>query len=235
MKIAICDDDRSILDALERMVRECTDAEVMLFSSAQELLAACGEQRFDLMFLDIMLGSDNGISVAKTVCARQPDARVVFITAHLLDFAEKIFDGVRPYGYIGKPPDKERVGLYIRRAEGECAREGRCLTVSRRGVEYNLSLSGIRYIESEGRRALVHSGSEIISVYERLDNLSHQLDDRFVRCHQSFIVNLEYVTAVEKDSFSVDDNGTSVSVRISRNHLREARRCYFEFKGRTVL
>jgi len=235
VKIAICDDDHAILSALKRMAEDHPDVETMLFSSAEGLLTACGQERFDLFFLDIMLGSTNGIAVAEAVCSRQSDARVVFITAHILDFAEKIFTGVRPYGYIGKPLDSTKVDYYIRRAMREDTRAGRSLTVSRRGVEYSLPLSGIRCIESRGRQAFIRCGDEIVDVYERLDSLEQLLDERFVRCHQSFIVNLDYVTAMESDSFVMDDAEKSTTVRISRNRLKDARQHYFEYKGRSVL
>ncbi len=235
MRIAICDDDHAILSALKRMAETHPDVETMLFSSAEGLLTACVQERFDLFFLDIMLGSANGIAVAEMVCSRQPEARVVFITAHILDFAEKIFAGVRPYGYIGKPLDSTKVDYYIRRAAREDARAERSLTVSRRGVEYSLPMSGIRCIESRGRQAFIRCGDETVDVYERLDALEQQLDERFVRCHQSFIVNLDYVNAMEGDSFTVADIDKSMSIRISRNRLRDARHRYFEYKGRSVL
>lgn len=236
MRIAVCDDDRNVLRELRGVAEEYSDVEVVLFSSAEALLTACGQDHFDLVFMDIMLGSANGIAVAEAVCNRQPGVRVVFVTAHVLEFAEKIFAGVRPYGYIGKPLDKDKVRYYISRAMREDARAGRSLTVSRRGVDFELPLSGICYIESKGRQACIHCG-EVMSVYDRLDNLVQHLDERFVRCHQSFIVNLDHVTAMENDSFVVEDRaeGGEVTIRISRNHLKEARRSYFEYKGRSVL
>jgi len=241
MKLAICDDDARMLGALGRMIESSehrANIELSRYSAPEELLAACAAERFDLVFMDIMLGEANGIAVAEKVCAMLPEARVVFITAHLLDFAEKIFAGVRPYGYIGKPVDAAKVNYYLSRVLRELRAAQSTLRVRRRGVEYDLPLSGIHYIESRGRQAFVCCGEEMIGVYDRLDNLAGQLDDRFVRCHQSYIVNLERVTALAPEGFVTDlvsEDEKPVVIRVSRNHLKETRRRYFEFKGRTVL
>lgn len=243
MKLAICDDDLRVLAALEKMiVRPENDGEIELsvFQSEERLLVACATEVFDLIFMDVMLGEANGIEVAKKIAEKNPHVRVVFITAHVLDFAEKIFAGVLPYGYIGKPIDSKKVAFYLERSRRELQAGDRALCVSRRGVPYRLLLSGIRYIESSGRQAFIHYGDEVMDVYERLDTICRQLDDRFVRCHQSFIVNLDYVSEMNTDTFLVEDqtggDGTDgVPVRISRNHLREARQKYFEHKGRALI
>ncbi|MBE6760644.1 MAG: response regulator transcription factor [Ruminococcaceae bacterium] len=242
MRLAICDDDMRVLAALEKMIvrPESSDTELFVYQSAEKLLAACADIEFDMIFMDIMLGEANGIEIAEKVSKLIPGIRIVFITAHVLDFAEKIFSGVLPYGYIGKPIDSAKVSFYLERAGRELESDGHVLRVSRRGVNYRLLQSGVRYIESSGRQAFIHYGDEIMGVYERLDTICQQLDDRFVRCHQSFIVNLDYVTSMGTDTFVVSDrtdgdNADGVPIRISRNHLREARQKYFEHKGRTLI
>lgn len=244
MRLAICDDDTRVLAAFGKMLARPEYAgtvDVSLFSSGEVLLEACRGNEFDMIFMDIMLGRSNGIEIAEKAAGMHPGVRIVFITAHVLDFAEKIFAGVRPYGYIGKPIDESKVNVYVRRAQRELEANGRELCVSLRGVEYRLLLSAVRYIESSGRQAYVHYGDEVIGgVYERLDVIAEQLDDRFVRCHQSFIVNLDYVSAMDADVFMVEDSGDggdacSVPIRISRNRIKEARQRYFEYKGRTLL
>jgi len=238
MKLAICDDDIRILTELEKMVSglDCSGvSEMRVCSSADQLVEACRETAFDLVFLDIMLGEDSGIAAAKEITALLPDVRVVFITAHLPDFAEKIFMGVRPYGYIGKPVDSSMVKMYIDRAMEELNQQARFLTVRSKGVEYQFSLSAVWYIESSGRKALIHCGDEVMIVYDRLDNLWTQLDGRFVRCHQSFIVNLDRVTELRDEGLVIGNGSNRTVIRVSRNRAHDTRQKYFEHKGRTLI
>lgn len=242
MKLAVCDDDGRVLDFFKRILTSQQYAgtvEWSAYSSAGELLEACRSNCFDIIFMDIMLGDDSGIQTAEKAAGLNPGVRVVFITAHLPGFAEKIFggvgQGVRPYGYIGKPLDAGKVRTYIEWARRELDSDARFLTVSRRGVDYQLSLSAVWYIESRGRKAFIHCGEEVIEVYDRLDNLWEQLDERFVRCHQSFIANLDMVTAMEEEAFVMDHGGAAVEIRISRNRMKETRQKYFEYKGKAFI
>ena len=241
MKIIVCDDDANILNIF-RDIFHSPDyrdrVELTLCSSAGELLAACESGPFDLIFSDIMLGEEDGIRTAASLNARWPGIRVVFITSHLLEYAEEIFSGLQPYGYIGKPVSEARVGYYVQRLEQELSQARRYLTVSARGTPYDLLLSDIRYFESDKRLVHIHCAGDTISVYEKLDNLSRQLDSRFVRCHQSFVVNLEWVSGMDSGSFTVRGGSHEPEERlisISRNHLSDSRRQYFEYKGRSVL
>ena len=241
MRLAMCDDNRWILEGFEKVIAGMgygSDLELSLFSDDSSLLAACRETSFDMVFMDIMLGEKNGIEVAKKVAGLLPTVRVVFVTAYVLDYAESIFDGIQPYGYLGKPVDIAKMKKYIDRAMREMEAMEQVMYVSIKGVDYRLLLSGVRYIESSGRQAYVHYGDEVVGgVYERLDVLADQLDGRFVRCHQSFIVNLDYVSSMDTDSFEVEGHsgGESVTIRISRNRIKEARQKYYDYKGRSQI
>lgn len=241
MKLAVCDDDRNALDIFERLLSEPEYGErvnVSLFSSAEELLEACRKEEFDLIFSDIRLGEADGIKTAVEICAVHPGAKIVFVTAHVLEYAEEIFSGMQPYGYIGKPVARQKVDYYITRREQELKQSERRLTVSMRGMEYDLLLSDVRYFESDRRQVHIHCAGEVITVYERLDNIEARLDDRFVRCHQSFAVNLDWVAGMESGGLlmrRLPGEKSDRRISISRQRLNDTRRKYFEYKGRTTL
>lgn len=241
MKIAICDDNACICRELSGMIENSPDgagAEILTFADPREMTAAAEEQGFDLLFADIMLGEEDGIAAARKVKAIRPETRVVFITAHIMQYAEDIFNGIQPYGYIGKPLRQERVDYYISRLAEELNKAERRLTVSIHGVKYCLSMQEIVYIESDRRLVHIHCGGQIHSVYERLDSIAERLDESFLRCHQSYIVNLACVQKLENGVITVKnhaDSGKIIEIRVSRNRIKDARERYFEYKGRNVL
>lgn len=243
MKLAVCDDDARILSCFEKIFsqqRLTDNLEWSLFSDADSLLEACGSTEFDLIYMDIMLGEASGIETARKAFSLIPSVRVVFVTAHPLDYCQKIFgnigQGRRPFGFITKPMDESEILKYICLALEEMDSSVRFLVFSRWGVEYQLALSAVWYIESEGRKAYIHCGDSSIEVYDKLGTLWEQLDDRFVRCHQSFIVNLDRVTDMRRDALVITrGDGTEHPIRISRNRQKETRLKYFEYKGRTTI
>lgn len=239
MRLAVCDDDRNILDAFESMLRDSVfakDTELSVFLNAEGLLAACEKDGFDLIFSDIMLGDRDGIAVAAEINTLHPGTRVVFITSHVLEYAEDIFSLIRPYGYIGKPIHPPKVFYYIKRLEQELDNARRKIRVASHGTEYELLLADVRYFESDKRQIHIHCQRETLTVYDKLDNIERELDSRFVRCHQSFVVNLDWVKRMDGSRFvlrgGADGDDT---ITISRNHLQDSRKSYFEYKGRGVL
>ena len=70
MKIAICDDEKIFLSDLEEKIYKILsrlDHDVFPFTSAEELLAAKSD--FDIIFLDIEMGRQNGLSVCEDLPA----------------------------------------------------------------------------------------------------------------------------------------------------------------------
>lgn len=234
MRIAICDDERALLESFSTIIsqRYGKSMEVFLFENAQELIDASKDRHFDLAFIDIVLPDTDGIKTAKTLCENKSDTKVVFITAYVLKYAEEIFLGLKPYGFIGKPVPDDKIYYYIDRLSEEKQRESNRLQVTHGGIQHDILMSDIIYIESDKRVANIHCVSAIIAAYQKLDELEKRLDDRFVRCHQSYIINLEHVERMNTESMIMKD-GTEI--KISRTRVTETRRHYFEYKGRSVL
>ena len=63
-------------------------------------------------------------------------------------------------------------------------------------------------------QCILHTEDEEYSLYMRLDDIEKSLsgdESRFLRCHRSYIVNMDHITAVD-EQFRLD-NGESVLIR----------------------
>ena len=57
-----------------------------------------------------------------------------------------------------------------------------------------VSFEEIVFCEIINRKVYIHlASSEVIDFYERIENLETKLDNRFFRCHRSFLINLQYL------------------------------------------
>jgi two-component system OmpR family response regulator len=116
--IVIADDDwgARMLVALNL---EPDGYEVRSAASARELEVALGDGRAALVLLDIRLGGDNGIEIARRLAAEQPDLAIVFLTgaSYLLSAAESDL----AQDVIDKPFAMERLRATVARL---CARNG---------------------------------------------------------------------------------------------------------------
>lgn len=91
-----------------------------------------------------------------------------------------------------------------------------CCKVSLDGKQYRYPyLSDIMYIEGEAHKATLHlvDGSQL-STIEKISLLKERLgDDCFLRCHQSYLVNMDYIADIQKDIIMEDGQIIPVSVR----------------------
>ena len=94
-------------------------------------------------------------------------------------------------------------------------------------VTDTLRYSQVSYITSSLHIVNFHrTDGSILQCRGKLKDFEKQLDDgTFLRCHQSFIVNMERVTGAENDSFHIGEH----VIPISRSYNRNAHEKYDEY------
>lgn len=141
----------------------------------------------------------------------EPD-NINFTDAEMLDYISRSYPAVRlAYFNSGKPvifanyciphsavlpvPAEQalvaRVLNEARSYSHEVHRSG--LYVSDRNVTTLIPFGRIFHIENQVRSSRLSTADGEISIAESLSSIEKRLDGRFLRCHQSFIVNIEYV------------------------------------------
>lgn len=78
--IALVEDDQSVLEALESLL-EYAGYQVLLCSSAEDLLSCGRLGQIDCLVTDIGLPGISGIELLRTLRARNPDLPAIVITA----------------------------------------------------------------------------------------------------------------------------------------------------------
>ena len=67
----------------------------------------------------------------------------------------------------------------------------------------------IIYMESDNKVVYIHTTTQgAVKVYSKLDAFEEEIkDERFLRCHQSYLVNLQYVAGlINSDFIMLNDN-----------------------------
>lgn len=105
--IAVVDDDISVRESLESLIRS-VGLEVRLSASAEEFLNAAHPRRADCLVLDVRLPGMSGIELHHHLLAQRCRVPVIFITAHASDSharAEAASDWT--VAYLTKPFDED--------------------------------------------------------------------------------------------------------------------------------
>lgn len=230
--IGICEDSpedlRQLQTALERLVPAIYGGPVRCtaYRCGEALLMDLeeGDADFALLFLDIFMGGITGIDTARRIRGLGRSTPLVFLTSSP-DFAVESYD-VEAAGYLLKPLREEKLERLLRRL---LEREGRppvALPVGRSTV--HLSRREILYAESMAYKLKIYrTGGEVLEVRWKLDDLEAVLrDPRFLRCHQSYLINMDQVARVERDFLLQDGSRVPIRVR-SRRQILDAYHRYF--------
>ena len=189
------------------------------FSSGVTALTMIHEQEIDLIFLDIQMPDLTGIQLAR-ILDRQPGSngpRVIFTTA-FNNFALEGYK-VDALDYLLKPFNYEEflIAANKGRAYAELLKTGQQSVVSPEQeeeyiflkVEYHLvrvAIKDILYIEGlkDYVKVYLENADKAILTLTSLKVLEQKLSAKiFMRVHRSYIVSLEKVSSVTKNSLNI--------------------------------
>lgn len=113
MQIAICDDEPGVRDLIARKVHGIyPQAQLSLFASGEELLLR--ENAGDILFLDIRLGGQDGMEIARALRKKNRKTILIFVTA-VRESVFQAFD-VGAFHYLVKPFEDTKFSEVLRAA-----------------------------------------------------------------------------------------------------------------------
>jgi DNA-binding LytR/AlgR family response regulator len=145
----------------------------------------------------------NGIETATLIRKYDENVKIVFCTVSI-EHAVDSYD-VYAYGYLVKPFDVSRMrALLDKFTKSVLGDEVSYIRVKSKYADRLVALSDIVFIESNDKVLYIHKKNyEIIKTYGKLSSLEEQLNKKhFLRCHQSFIINLDHVIGIEDCDFT---------------------------------
>lgn len=232
VKIAICDDmerDRGrIIDHIQKYFQKNPyNFQIFEFYKGHQIIADYMDEymQYDLIFLDIFMKDDNGIDVAKTIRKYSNDVKIIFMSTSS-EFALESYD-VFAYSYILKPVDEAKVEFLMDKYMRESQETQKKLTVTIKGKITSIAYADIVYIESKNTAIIIHKkNEETIKIYDKLSNIEKKLNNRrFLRCHQSYIINMDYVNCVDTEFKTI----TNDKVLIRKRSLKEIKDKYYKY------
>lgn len=232
MKILICDDEKTISSVLERLILKNFPDTMLLKTlnkpeEAFDLLNQTICLSPDLVFMDIMFGEHNGIDIGYLLQQKFPNAKLIFITG-FPQYAQDVFLKVKPYGFLIKPIDEQKLVCQIENVIGSIEESDTVYEIFSNKRKVYLKEKEIYFIESTRVQLMIYCIDMKHVTYGKLDEAQTKLSNRFIRCHKSYLVNSDYIRAIEGDFFVVYPDA---EIPISRSQKKESLKQYFEIKG----
>lgn len=235
LQVAVCEDkevDRKILQKIINaiMKERRIDFELDSYESGKELVLNYSNHPYDLIFMDIMMDGADGIETGKEIRELDSNVEIVYCTASQ-DFAIAAYE-IHAMGYLLKPYEPEHIAAmidyYIRKYPQE---EHNFIEVKSRRKSIILPYDDILYMESDNKVVYIYTRTRgEIKVYSKLASLEEKINQKqFLRCHQSYLVNLQYVVGlVDADFIMADKNmvpirksGRKLIIKQYEDYLKE--------------
>ena len=189
IKIALCDDNEIERGILKNVVEGLLidigySAQVFEFSSGEKLLRNYSRGDYDVIFLDVQMKQLDGIETTSSE-AYMKEGYDIHALAYLL----------KPYR-VEKV--RETLEYYLKKYDVKKQDEKtEMLEVTIQQKKIFIRQRDIYFLESMGRVVSIYCKNGVFKVYSRLGELEEKLDsDMFLRCNQSYIVNILWVSDI---------------------------------------
>ena len=200
------------------------------FNSDCQFFKVFEPKKYRIIFFDMANNGKMCIEAAKKI--REIDSNVI-----LIFFASNkyyAYDAFLLYAadYIFKPLKYERLEKTLDKVLKNINVLKKYITVNNNKINTKITVANIMYIEVIGNISCIHlSSNNIVKAYITLSELEEMLSNNplFLRIHKSYIVNMEYIDSMEKNSF-IMKNGDVIAIR--KNNCKEIKKTYQRFSLR---
>lgn len=236
LNFVICDDNLNILDKLSKMLENIFTKNnfeaVVSFKSdnTTDILNYMDNNIADVLMLDINLKSNkSGLELAEEIRKRNKNCYIIFTTGHL-EYAMVAYK-FKTFDYLAKPITYDRLEDTVKRLfEDIYGMPKKYLKLDNKNTI--IDESEIQYIKRDGMKLVFHTSSRDYDIYSSFNKFQDKLPENYIRCHKSFVANINKIKDVEPVSGTItfQDGQTCDIGPKYKNEFMEVLKNYEHFK-----
>lgn len=206
LNFVLCDDNEQVLNRFCVMLKNIFtkhdyEAQIAFKSTnAIDILNYVKDNHTDVLLLDINLKSNiTGIDLAKQVRKYNKSLYVIFTTGHL-EYAMLAYK-VKTFDYLAKPITQDRLEETIIRLYDDITNSPKnYISLGNRTL---IDQDEIQYIKRDGMKLVFYTPTQEYQTYSSFNKIMNTLPQNFVRCHKSYIANINNITNVESKTNTI--------------------------------
>ena len=229
LNIAIVDDNRRDSEKLGRAVNKylfenyTKTFQLETFNDGEEILKTFESEKFQIIFMDIIMNNLTGIDTAKKIRELDNKVLIIFTTTS----KEFVFDAfpLHSFDYILKPYEPERLAYILSEAIKILESHEPYINIRVSRSNYKILLKNISAILSNNHSVeLIMKNGQSILTSMTFKEFQNFLDDKnnFIEANRGVIINMDCVMSLNKDkeSFIMKDGAQyAINVRRRKNIL----------------
>lgn len=216
MRIALCDDQKTLLEELSGMINRFNEDNhlsgvLLYFSRPESLYSYMITSSIDVIIMDLVFKNtgDDGIDWSKKILRKFPNTIIIILTAYESRYKEGY--EARAFRFMTKPVQEKELYNYL----SACRKElqlNETISLIRRGIPQQIPLQDIFYLSAQSGGSELWTRSDMYAREESLLQWEQQLPSLiFFRCHKKYLVNLNHVTGFDNHMLTLT-NGEKIPV-----------------------
>ena len=202
MKVAVCDDNREFCEKERTTIKDVfkqyfqgEDCQVDIYNDGQTIISNYSDNAYDMVFLDLELGDENGFDIAEQIVLMNNDAIIIFVTSH----ENLVYEAFRfrPLGYIVKDRfDREFTRMMVKIVDK--------LIKMRQVIELGgekFYVDRVVSIATQKRKICVKSlKGEILLADSYSKHVAELEKYGFVQSSKGVLINMKYIKCIDEDN-----------------------------------
>lgn len=229
MKLAIVDDNNEYIKIIKNKLNqlELTNLDIITYTNSQKYKQDLIKKHinFDIVIMDIEIDEINGIDLAIETNHILPYCQIIYLTSYM-QYVSDVYETNHTY-YINKKDFDKYFSLAINKATIIINKiKSEVLTVSWNKVKYEIKQNRITYIERQKKVSFIYTKENYTKTSSPIDKLLLLLNQDFIRCHESYLINMNYISIINKTNIVLT---TNQNIPLSRKYLNDVNIVYNRF------
>ncbi|MFI3238764.1 MAG: LytTR family DNA-binding domain-containing protein [Lachnospiraceae bacterium] len=237
LKIAICDDNQVCRNKMQALLAKYEmdhkmTYEVFEYAGASDLLNS-NVEGLNLIFLDVEMLEENGISLGKQIRVRNKEAAIIYVSEYV-QYAPQGYQ-VKASAYILKHDLDSLFEETLTTILEDMNIEDEYFDILDKGQKIRVLIKNIIFVEIYSKSVLIHmeiGSDEIYEMKVALHVLEQELHAKgFLRIHKSYLVNMGHILAMRNYQVHLS---TGRSLSASQRKWSDLVKEFVDWKGRSV-
>ncbi|MEQ8623578.1 MAG: LytTR family DNA-binding domain-containing protein [Vicingaceae bacterium] len=225
LKCLIIDDDQLITDLVVHFAQKSDSIEFCVScNDPVEGLKLLSNSNFDVLFLDYNMPLLNGKDLLEI---KKDSSKVIMVTSNS-EFAVDSYEYENIIDYLVKPLNYKRFEKAIQKVliQDEVKKnirpniDQKSILIKDGSNWIPLLFDNILFIKSDSNYCTFHTINKKVMSLAKLKELEIKLPSNFIRCHRSYIINVDFINRINLEEIEIQRSIIPVS-SLYKNQIKE--------------
>lgn len=238
MRVAICDDEKPMQIALEKLLDEYSklrkvDISVDKFENGHDLIKTLNEREYEIVFMDYQMDDIDGMETSRVIRSKNNENIIIFVSAYP-EIAVDSYE-VNTFRFIVKPINKEKlfkaIDDYLKSIDYD-----NLLILKTHDGTYKIKMSDIIYAEASGKHTIIRTTQKILEIHIHLKKIEDQLpEEKFCRCQRAYIAGFSHIENHTNTEILFDNGERAQIGKVYTAKFKKSFRDYImKYNNRTI-